>query len=124
MLGVLLNRESLEKDLEETFATRSTAEWCDVLEGAGVPAGPIYDMAQVWEDEQVQARDMDVALDHPKVGGTRNIGLAAKLYGSPGRKSTVPAPLLGQHTCEVLEESGFSDAEIEGLLASGAAEAG
>ena len=83
--------------------------------------GPIYNMEQVWEDEQVQARDMDVALEHPKVGGTRNIGLAAKLYGSPGRIHS-PAPLMGQHTREVLGESGFGDREIDELIASGAAE--
>ena len=78
-------------------------------------------MEQVWDDEQVQARDMDVSLEHPTVGEIRNIGLAAKLYGSPGKIHS-PAPLLGQHTREVLEESGFSEGEIEGLLASGAAE--
>ena len=119
--GRLLNREALEMDLEETFGTRTTAEWCEVLEDAGVPAGPIYNMEQVWDDEQVQAREMDVLLEHPKVGGTRNIGLAAKLYGSPGRIHS-PAPLLGQHTREVLKESGFSREEIEGLISSGAAE--
>ena len=121
--GRLLNRESLERDLEETFGTRTTADWCEVLDAAGVPAGPIYNMGQVWEDEQVQARGMDVTLEHPKVGPIRNIGLAAKLYGSPGRIHS-PAPLMGQHTREVLEESGFNKTEIEGLIASGAAQAG
>ncbi len=121
--GRLLNRESLEQDLEETFGTRTTADWCEVLDAAGVPAGPIYNMGQVWEDEQVQARGMDVTLEHPKVGSIRNIGLAAKLYGSPGRIHS-PAPLMGQHTREVLEESGFNKTEIEGLIASGAAQAG
>ncbi len=119
----LMNREALEKDLEETFETRSTREWCEVLDSSGVPAGPIYDMEQVWADEQVQARGMDVTLEHPKVGSIRNIGLAAKLYGSPGRIHS-PAPLMGQHTREVLSESGFNETEIEGLIASGAAQAG
>ncbi len=121
--GRLLNREALEKDLEETFETRSTREWCEVLDASGVPAGPIYNMEQVWADEQVQARGMDVTLEHPKVGSIRNIGLAAKLYGSPGRIHS-PAPLMGQHTREVLAESGFNETEIEGLIASGAAQAG
>ena len=119
--GRLLNREMLEKDLEDTFGTRTTSEWCEVLEAAGVPAGPIYNMAQVWDDEQVKAREMDVSLEHPKLGNTRNIGLAAKLYGSPGRIQS-PAPLLGQHTREVLEEWGFCEDEIDALMASGAAE--
>ena len=119
--GRLLNRESLESDLEETFSERSTSEWCEILENAGVPAGPIYNMEQVWQDEQVQARDMDVTLDHPLVGKTRNIGLAAKLYGSPGKIHS-PAPLLGQHTREILIETGFTETEIDNLIASGAAE--
>ena len=119
----LLNREALEKDLEETFGKRSTRAWCEVLDASGVPAGPIYDMEQVWANEQVQARGMDVTLEHPKVGSIRNIGLAAKLYGSPGRIHS-PAPLMGQHTREVLAESGFNETEIEGLIASGAAQAG
>ena len=121
--GRLMNREALEKDLEETFGTRSTREWCEVLDESGVPAGPIYNMEQVWADEQVQARAMDVTLKHPKVGSIRNIGLAAKLYGSPGRIHS-PAPLMGQHTREVLAESGFNETEIEKLIASGAAQAG
>ena len=120
--GRLINREALEKDLEETFGTRTTDEWCEILDNAGVPAGPIYDMAQVWKDEQVQARDMDVSLEHPTVGTTHNIGLAAKLYGSPGKIHS-PAPLMGQHTREVLSEAGFGDDEIDSLIASGAAEA-
>ena len=112
-----------KKDLEDTFGTRSTNEWCEVLDAAGV-----YQRVRstTWSrcgtDEQVQARDMDVTLEHPLVGKTRNIGLAAKLYGSPGKIHS-PAPLMGQHTREVLDESGFSDAEIEELIASGAAEA-
>ena len=117
--GRLNNREALEKDLEETFVEKSATEWTEVLEAAGVPAGPIFDMEQVWADPQVQARDMDVTLEHPSAGPTRNIGLAAKLYGSPG-KIRSPAPLLGQHTRGVLEESGFSDDEIAELAASGA----
>ena len=79
-------------------------------------------MEQVWADEQVQARDMDVDFGASAwLVKTRNIGLAAKLYGSPGKIHS-PAPLMGQHTREVLNESGFSDAEIEELIASGAAE--
>ncbi len=117
--GRLKNREALEADLEETLVTKSSEEWSEIFEDAGVPAGPIFDMEQVWADPQVQARDMDVTLEHPSAGPIRNIGLAAKLYGSPGRIRS-PAPLLGQHTRAVLEESGFSTAEIADLADSGA----
>lgn len=116
----LANREKLEKDLEETMTKQTRAHWLVVLEEAGVPAGPILDMAEVWADPQVTARGMDAPLEHPTAGTVRNIGLAAKLYGTPG-KIYGPAPLLGQHTREVLSQTGYSEDEINSLISSGAA---
>ena len=117
----LLNREALEIELEHTLIKKSSEEWLADMEAAGVPAGPIFDMSEVWKDEQVQDRAMDVTLEHPTAGKIRNIGLAAKLYGTPGR-ITEPAPLLGQHTIEVLTEAGYGTGEIDSLIASGTAE--
>jgi crotonobetainyl-CoA:carnitine CoA-transferase CaiB-like acyl-CoA transferase len=85
-----------------------------------VPCGPINSIAQALADPQVAERQMVVELDHPRAGPTRALGLPIKLSASPGRVLR-PAPLLGQHTREVLEEFGFAAAEIEALLASGAA---
>ncbi|MDA1296479.1 MAG: CoA transferase [Chloroflexi bacterium] len=116
----LANREKLEKDLEETMTKQTRAHWLVVLEEAGVPAGPILDMAEVWADPQVTARGMDAPLEHPTAGTVRNIGLAAKLYSTPG-KIYGPAPLLGQHTREVLSQTGYSEDEIDSLISSGAA---
>ncbi|MDA1279895.1 MAG: CoA transferase [Chloroflexi bacterium] len=118
----LVNREALEIELERTLTTKTSEEWLGVLEAAGVPAGPILDMSEVWADRQVLAREMEVILEHPTSGKIRNIGLAAKLYGTPGR-ITEPAPILGQHTLEVLRTTGYSEAEIDALLNSGAATA-
>ena len=118
--GRLTNQRQLEADLEETFVQRTTAEWMEVLNNAGVPCGPIYDIGQVWEDEQITAREMRVDLPHPTAGTVGNIGLAAKLRGTPGSIRTA-APLLGQHTREVLCEAGYSDGAIDDMLASGAA---
>ena len=114
------NREQLEAELEETLCKKPRDHWLQLLEEAGVPAGPILDMAEVWADPQVQARGMDVPLEHPAAGTVRNIGLAAKLYGTPG-KLYRHAPLLGQHTDEVLEAAGYSPEEIRRLHESGAA---
>ena len=116
----LVNRESLEVELELTLTTKSSGEWLEVLEKCGVPAGPILNVSEVWNDPQIQARNMEVTLEHPTAGKTKNIGLAAKLYSTPGR-ITKPAPLLGQHTREVLMNAGYSKKNIEALVDSGAA---
>ncbi|MQG38234.1 MAG: CoA transferase [SAR202 cluster bacterium] len=116
----LVNRKSLETELELTLTTKKSSEWLEVLEKSGVPAGPILNVSEVWNDPQVEARDMKVTLDHPTAGKITNIGLAAKLYSTPGR-ITKPAPLLGEHTREVLMDAGYSKKNIEDLIGSGAA---
>jgi len=115
----LVNRAKLEEELQLRTTTKSTNEWLVILEEAGVPAGPILNMEQIWADPQVQDRGMEAVLEHPTAGTTKNIGVAVKLYGTPGR-ITEPAPLLGQHTREVLLGTGYSEEEIAKLVESGA----
>ena len=119
----MVNIQSLTPIMEETFRTQTTAHWVEVLERAGVPCGPIYNIEQVYADPHVQSRDMAVELQHPKAGGIRNIGVAVKLSDTPGSVRT-PAPLLGQHTDDVLTEFGYADADIAALRQSGALGAG
>lgn len=119
----MVNIQSLTPIMEETFRTQTTAHWVEILERAGVPCGPIYNIQQVYADPHVQSRDMAVELQHPKAGGIRNIGVAVKLSDTPGSVRT-PAPLLGQHTDDVLAEFGYSDADIAALRQSGALGAG
>ncbi len=83
-----------------------------------MPAGPIYDIRQVYEDPPVRARDMVVETDHPVAGRTSNIGIPVKLSETPGRFRR-PAPTLGQHTDEVLKQLGRSDDEIAALRSRG-----
>ena len=116
----LVNRADLEVELESTTINKTTDEWLEALEEAGVPAGPILNMEQIWANPQIQDRGMEAALEHPTAGTIKNIGLAAKLYGTPGR-ITEPAPLLAQHTREVLLGAGYSHEEIAALVESGAA---
>jgi crotonobetainyl-CoA:carnitine CoA-transferase CaiB-like acyl-CoA transferase len=115
----LVNRADLEAELESATTQRTTDKWLEILEEAGVPAGPILNMEQVWADPQIQDRGMEAVLEHPTAGTIKNIGLAAKLYGTPGR-ITEPAPLLGQHTREVLLGAGYTADAIEALVDSGA----
>ena len=112
------NLGDLISTLEQTFSQKSSGYWLDALEAAGVPAGPIYDIRQVYEGPQVRAREMVVETDHPIAGRTSNIGIPIKLSETPGRFRR-PAPTLGQHTDEVLRELGRSDGEIADLRAQG-----
>ena len=112
------NYEELAEELEKTLLTRPADYWLPKLEEEGVPSGPLNDMAQVYQDPHVLDRDMVVELDHPTVGRVRAIGIPVKLSESPGAIRR-PAPLLGQHTQEVLREHGFSDGEVAHLLESG-----
>jgi crotonobetainyl-CoA:carnitine CoA-transferase CaiB-like acyl-CoA transferase len=105
--------------MEKTFLTQTTAYWVELLERAGVPCGPIYNMAQVYADPQVQARNMVVETEHPIAGRIKNIGIPIKLSETPGVIRR-PAPALGQHTDEVLAEFGYSPADIERLKECGA----
>ena len=104
--------------LEETFCQETTSHWLERLDQAGVVAGPIYNMEQVYQDPQVLAREMLVDIEDPDIGTIHNIGLPVKLSATPG-KIRRRAPALGEHTTEVLLEHGFSGSEVAGLLAAG-----
>ena len=103
--------------LEETFTADTTANWLNMLEEAGVVAGPIYNMDQVYKDPQVLARKMLVDLEDPDLGTIHNIGIPVKLSATPGQIRT-RAPMLGEHSSEVLLERGFSQAEVDELVAA------
>ena len=104
--------------LEETLSRETTGAWLDLMDQAGVVAGPIYNIAQVYEDPQVQAREMMVDLEDADLGTLHNIGIPVKLSATPGRIRR-RAPGLGEHCAEVLHEFGFSGEEVNGLLEAG-----
>jgi len=114
------NLPALAELMNERLRTRTVREWTAALEAEGVPCGPINSIAGMARDPQTLAREMVVELDHPKAGPTRALGLPIKLSATPGKVGR-PAPLLGQHTREVLGEYGFSSREIEELVRMGAA---
>ncbi|MFQ5839100.1 MAG: CaiB/BaiF CoA transferase family protein [Candidatus Methylomirabilales bacterium] len=110
--------QELAAILEAIFQRETTATWLSRLERAGVPAGPIYNLAQVYEDPHIRAREMVVELEHPVAGGIRQIGIPVKLSNTPGVISR-PAPTLGQHTDEILEWLGLDQASIARLRGTG-----
>jgi crotonobetainyl-CoA:carnitine CoA-transferase CaiB-like acyl-CoA transferase len=110
----MANREALEAELEAALASRGTDDWVARLIDAGVPCGPIHDYRQVFEDPHTRAREMEVRLTHPVEGEISALGIPVKLSETPGSVRRA-APLLGEHTAEVLREAGFTDEEIAAL---------
>jgi crotonobetainyl-CoA:carnitine CoA-transferase CaiB-like acyl-CoA transferase len=113
------NLSLLTDALTPLFQRHSVAEWQRRLEEVGVPAGPVLDIAQMHADPQALAREMIVETLHPTVGPTKAIGLPIKFSDTPGGVRRA-APVFGQHTREVLREHGYSDAEIDQMVAQGA----
>jgi crotonobetainyl-CoA:carnitine CoA-transferase CaiB-like acyl-CoA transferase len=113
------NLAALTATLTSVFQRRSTAEWLRRLEEAGVPAGPVLQVSQMHADAQALAREMIVETVHPTAGRVKAIGLPIKFSDTPGGVRRA-APILGQHTREVLRDHGFSDTEIDQLAALGA----
>jgi formyl-CoA transferase len=101
----MAHRPELVAELESVMVEHDTAHWVDALLDAGVPAGPILDYAQVVDDPHTKARDMVVEMQHPEAGTVYGLGIPVKLSATPGSIRR-PAPLLGQHTDEILAELG------------------
>ena len=111
-------QSELTEALSPHFRRSTVAEWLHRLEESGVPAGPVLDIAQMHADPQALAREMIVETTHPTAGKVKAIGLPIKFSDTPGGVRRA-APLLGEHTREVLREHGFSDAEIDRMAAQG-----
>lgn len=109
------NVEELVLLINEETRSKTTKEWQDILDEAGVPNGPINTIDKVLEDPQVLAREMVVEVDHPVAGHLKMAGVPIKMSETQGSVRT-HAPLLGQHTDEILKELlGLKDEEIEAL---------
>lgn len=110
------NLAALTPLITERLRSRASAEWIRVFEEAGVPVGPVNKIGDMLADPQVHARAMVVEVDHPRAGRMKTLGTPIKFSDTPGEVRRA-APLLGQHTDEVLASLGYGKAEIAALRA-------
>ena len=112
------NRKPLNAELNAAFAKKTSSEWIDELNRAGVPCGPIYSIDQVFADPQVQHLGAAAPVDHPVLGTIRLVNQAVTLSRTPATM-TAATPELGEHTDEVLAEIGYAAADIARLRERG-----
>ncbi|PIU54903.1 MAG: CoA transferase, partial [Chloroflexi bacterium CG07_land_8_20_14_0_80_51_10] len=110
--------EEILSYLRETFLTKTSDEWFDLLNEKNIPITKVYDLDEVFSDPQVIHRKMVVEINHPEAGKVKQVGIAIKLSDTPGKIRSL-APLLGEHTNEVLQELGYDTGEIDRLRKEG-----
>lgn len=104
----VVHRETLISRLEnEIFVHQPVQHWLTLLEEAGIPAAPIQNMQEVFQDPQIVAREMLVSQNHPLIGPLNMVGIPVKLSETPGAVRTAP-PLLDQHHAEILKRFGLT----------------
>ncbi|MBM3358819.1 MAG: CoA transferase [Betaproteobacteria bacterium] len=109
----LMNRDALNAEIGERIAKRTSAEWVQALNEAGVPCGPIYTIDQVFADPQVKTIGIAQPVEHYRLGKIEIVGQGVRLSNGPAQQVRTAAPDRGAHTEQVLQEYGFSAEEIE-----------
>ena len=105
---------------QEVLRERTTAEWIERLEAAGVPCAPVLTRRETIRHPQVAANGILLESDHPEAGRLRQARTPAQFSATPA-EHRFGAPPLGGHTRDILAEAGYSATEIEALIESGAA---
>ena len=111
--------EEIHSYLKQTFLTKTRDEWFELLTQKDIPAGKVHTLDEVFTDPQVLHRQMVIEVEHPTLGKVKQVGIAPKLSGTPGKVRSL-SPLLGEHTEEILLGLGYGRGEIESLRREGA----
>jgi formyl-CoA transferase len=109
------NRAALIARIESVTATEPKAHWLAAFQARGIPCGPINTYPEVFADPQVRSRQMVVELEHPTLGRMPSLGSPIKMSETPPVVQR-RAPLLGEHTAEILREAGLSEEQIRRVL--------
>jgi crotonobetainyl-CoA:carnitine CoA-transferase CaiB-like acyl-CoA transferase len=113
----MANREALEDAMNAVLTTKTTNDWVEVLEAAGVPCGPVYDYAQMFADPQVRHRVLVQYASDAELGEVPHIRTPVRI-GEGVRVRNV-APKLGQHNAEIFGRLGVTETELRELRAKG-----
>lgn len=111
------HRDFVDEQLQAIFATRTTQAWLDRLAQFNVPSARVQDLHHALRhDPQVRHNQTVVTVEHPTAGAVETLALPVNFHGTPAQYRK-PPPRLGEHSVEVLREFGFSDSEVQALLA-------
>jgi len=112
------HRDAIFARVRERLQTRTTAKWLEIFEAADIWAGPVYGYADVIDDPQVRHNGSFIEYEHPTEGVVKTPGFPIRFSKTPSALNR-PAPVVGQHSREVLTALGLGADEIDGLLSDG-----
>jgi crotonobetainyl-CoA:carnitine CoA-transferase CaiB-like acyl-CoA transferase len=112
------NRKKLNSQIEEALQKKTSAEWIEIMNKAGIPCGPIYKIDEMFADPQVKHLGIATPVEHPKLGRYDVLANAASLSRTPARVAAA-TPEIGQHTEEILKELNYDAAQIAKLRQGG-----